>query len=110
MIFAWDEDNRDHVGKHAVRPDEAEYVGTRAEPPFPRPVGNGKWLVWGRTGRERSLQVVFAFLPDERIDPELFSAADLLTFAGGEAEAVRVIHAMEMTEAQKRQYRRLKGR
>jgi hypothetical protein len=110
MIFAWDAENEDHIGRHAVAPDEAEYVVRRARPPYPRPIGEGKSLVWGRTAHGRYLQVVFAYPPDDRVDRESLGAADLLAFAGGEAEVVRVIHAMELTDEQKKQYRRLKGR
>ena len=56
-----------------------------ARRPWPEKIGNGKWRVWGQTPGGLYLQVIYAFSPQD---------------------VVFVIHAMELTEAQKRQYRR----
>ena len=59
MIFAWDEVNRDHIAKHAVTLQEAEYVVRGARPPFPQTVEGDKFVVWGPAESGRLLQVIF---------------------------------------------------
>jgi hypothetical protein len=109
VIFIWNDDNVDHIAKHGVTPDEAEYVVDHAKPPFPRAAGDGKFIVWGRAAYGSYLQVGFVFLPDERVDVGLLDPFQLLDFQAG-AEVVYVFHAMPLTDDQKRQYRKLKGR
>jgi uncharacterized DUF497 family protein len=55
MLFAWDEQNVDHISKHGVRPEEAEFVADNAEPPWPEQKGDDKLLVWGATESGRLL-------------------------------------------------------
>jgi uncharacterized DUF497 family protein len=109
VIFAWNERNTQHIGKHGVEPGEAEYVVRHAKPPFPRRMGEEKLLVWGRGADGAYLQVVFVYLPDERVKLSEFSAAEVAAFEAGE-RVILVIHAMEMTNDMKRQYRKLRGR
>jgi uncharacterized DUF497 family protein len=85
--FRWNPWNIEHVGRHSVDPDEAEEVVESARSPFPRRIGDEKWIVWGRTEAGRQLQVVFVL--DE--DGTAF-----------------VIHARELTEVEKRRERRLR--
>jgi uncharacterized DUF497 family protein len=65
--FRWNADNVRHVGEHGVWPEEAEHVVRRATRPFPRHIGNGKYLVWGQTAQGTYLQVIFVFSPPEMI-------------------------------------------
>jgi hypothetical protein len=57
--FRWNAHNADHVGRHGVAPVEAEYVIRRARAPFPRAIGDGKYLVRGQTENGDYLQVIF---------------------------------------------------
>jgi hypothetical protein len=45
MIFAWDEKNCEHLAKHHVSPEEAEWVVAHAQPPFPSQIGDGKLVI-----------------------------------------------------------------
>jgi uncharacterized DUF497 family protein len=107
MLFSWDEWNVEHIDEHGVSPAEAEHVVKRAEPPFPREIGEGKYKVWGRTQDGRYLQVVFVYRSDDEIDYEGISLTDLLAVEAGEGPLLYVIHAMELTPNMKRQYRKL---
>jgi uncharacterized DUF497 family protein len=89
MDFRWNEWNSEHVGKHGVRPEEAEYVVRNARPPYPEERGDDKWRVWGQGSDGRYLQVIFV------LDP---------------SDTPYVIHARPLTEREKRQYRRRKRR
>jgi hypothetical protein len=109
VIFQWDEDNVGHIAEHGIGPDETEYVVEHASPPFPRAAGDGKFIVWGRTQDGSQLQVGFVYLPDERVEIPRLKVADILEFQEN-AKVLYVFHAMPMTAAQKRQYRKLKGR
>lgn len=107
MIFQWSDGNEEHIAKHGVRPSEAQYVVEHALPPFPRGIEDEKQLVWGQTEAGRFLQVIFVYLADEQVDFPSLSPVDRIGFQGGEVVRL-VIHAMSMTNDQKRQYRRLK--
>ena len=109
VIFQWDDDNVGHIAEHGIRRDEAEYVVEHAAPPFPRSAGNGKFMVWGRAPDSSFLQVGFVHLPDDRVEIDRLEPHEVLDFQAG-AQVLYVFHAMPMTEEQKRQYRKLKGR
>jgi uncharacterized DUF497 family protein len=83
--FRWNDWNIEHIADHGVGVDEAEFVVNHARPPYPEKIRDGKWRVWGRTSRGTYLQVIYIFSPND---------------------VVFVIHAMPLTETQKRQYRR----
>jgi len=83
--FRWNAWNIDHVGRHGVEPAEAEEIVEEAEAPFPRKIREDKRFVWGSTSGGRMLQVVF-ILDDDG--------------------TVFVIHARDLTDREKRQYRR----
>lgn len=108
MIFAWDDENIDHTSRHAVTPAEAEYIVERADPPFPQKVGGGKIRVWGRTAKGRLLQVIYVLKCQSAV---AYGSIEPLDWAALEddpnAKIVRVIHAMELTDDMKRQFRRL---
>jgi len=72
---------------HGVYPAEAEIVVATARSPFPRSLGDGKYLVWGAGNGGRLLQVIFVISDDDRI---------------------YVIHARMLNNAEKR--RRNRGR
>lgn len=85
MEFKWIHWNVEHIARHGVTPEEAEAAVRSARRPFPRSVGEGKLLVWGRSAGGRWLQVVFVVEVDER---------------------VFVIHARPLTDREKRRLRR----
>jgi uncharacterized DUF497 family protein len=83
--FRWNDWNTEHIGTHGVTVMEAETVIRQARSPYPRKIGDDKWLVWGQGRGGRFLQVIFVLDPDE---------------------AVYVIHARPLTEQEKRRNRR----
>ena len=105
VIFAWDEWNIDHVAGHGVSPYEAEFVIRESEAPWPQQKGDGKLVAWGPTETGRLLQVIFVLKAPDEIEFESLTADE---WAGLDEDdrAVYVIHAMELTAAMKRLYRR----
>jgi hypothetical protein len=85
MEFRWNDWNVEHIAQHGVRPDDAETAVERAARSFPRKIEEDKWLVWGRGLGGRWLQVVYLLDDDD---------------------ALFVIHARELTAAEKRRLRR----
>jgi uncharacterized DUF497 family protein len=81
--FEWDESNIGHVARHQYLPDEVEEVF--AEGCHVRRSREGRYLAYGRTFAGRMTLAVFQRLPGRR---------------------VRVITAREMSEKERRQYRR----
>lgn len=82
--FRWNEWNVDHIAGHGVRSGEAQYVVERPARGFPRYDGGRKYRAWGQTAAGRYLQVVYIFSPPG---------------------VVYVIHARDLTEAEKRRLR-----
>ena len=85
MAFRWNNWNLYHATKHGVEPEEAEGVVRRARPPFPEYCGDERWVVWGQGEGGRFLQVVFLLDEDG---------------------TVYIIHARQLTEQEKRRFRR----
>lgn len=91
MDFDWDDDNVEHMSGHGVEPEETEEA---LLDPHRRPeaaynaLGERRYAGLGRTEDGRLLFVVF-------------------TRRGG---ALRVISARDATDAEKRRYRRRRGR
>ena len=85
--FRWNTWNVEHIAKHGVTPDEAEYVVNHASAPYPRFQGDEKCLVRGQTVAGRYLQAIYVFDP---------------------ADEVFVIHARPLTDREKRRLRRSK--
>jgi hypothetical protein len=83
--FRWNEWNFDHIARHGVAPDEAEYVVTHPSRGFPRYDGEGKYRAWGQSPAGRYLQVLYIFSPPG---------------------VVYVIHARPLTDTEKRRLRR----
>jgi uncharacterized DUF497 family protein len=88
LDFRWNTWNVQHIAEHGILVSEAEYVADRAGRSYPKKIGKGKWLVIGQTAVGRYLQVIYVD------DPK--------------ADTVYVIHARELTDGEKRRYRRRK--
>ena len=86
MDFRWNHWNRDHLGEHGVDPAEAARVVLLARRPFPRQIGEDKYIVWGHGSGGRMLQVIYLVEDDG-------------TFF--------IIHARPLTETEKRRWRRI---
>ena len=88
MVFAhfeWDDRNLEHIARHDVDQDEAEAV-IDLNPLILRTT-DGKYLAYGQTDEGRQLLVVFVRKPEV---------------------VVRVITARDLSESEKRKYRRRK--
>ncbi len=106
MIFAWDERNVAHIGKHSVTPREAEFLVRHVRSPFPESTRDGKFRAWGQTQEGRYLQVVFVYSEDEDVDIKSLDPLDRLVFADGLESVIYVVHARELEESEKKQLRR----
>ena len=84
-LFRWNAHNIEHIAEHGVTAEEVEAVISDAQPPFPRMIGDDKYLVWGQTENGDYLQVIFIYSPPEMI---------------------YVIHARPMTDREKSRLRR----
>lgn len=85
MEFRWNDWNLDHIAEHGVTPEEAETVVSNSRRPYPRELGQGKFIVWGRGSGGRLLQVIFIYDEDGTI---------------------YVIHSRPLDEREKRLFRR----
>ena len=65
MQFRWIDWNLDHIAEHGVSAEEAEMVVKSAKKPFPRKIGDEKWIVVGRGRGGRFLQVIYLTDPDK---------------------------------------------
>lgn len=81
--FEWDQRNIDHLADHEVEPDEAEAV--LDNDPLILRTGDGKYLAYGQTDEGRYLLVVFVRKP---------------------GPLVQVITARDLTDAEKKRFRR----
>lgn len=111
IVFAWDDWNREHVKKHGSNAGDAKYIVEHAEPPFPREMGGGKYLVWGRTASGDYIEVIFAFRVPEDLsftDLDLLDWGTLIDYPG--TVSIYICHAMPMKTKQLRQYRRIRSK
>lgn len=109
VIFVWDDWNKEHVKKHGSRQSDASYVVEHSEDPFPREIGNDKYLVWGRTHSGDLLEVVFALRLPAEIEFTSLSLLDWSAFIDyGVVVGVYICHAMPMKAKQVSQYRKLR--
>ena len=83
--YRWNDANVEHIERHGVSPEEAEYFIDDASHQFPRAIGDGKFLVWGKTEDGHYLQVIFIYSPPG---------------------FVYVIHARPLTKGERKQFRR----
>jgi hypothetical protein len=104
--YSWNDWNIGHIARHNVTQAEARYVVERAQRPYPQHVRDGKWCVRGKTAAGRWLQVVYVYPDDANVDPDSLSVADLLAYSDGLATIVYIIHARDLTDADKRQTRK----
>jgi hypothetical protein len=110
FVFAWDEWNSQHVTKHDCNSADASYIVEHAEPPFPREIGDDKFLIWGQNTDGRYLQVVFAFKLPEELEFTSLTFLDWSALIDYQATvAIYVIHCMPLTSRQLRQYRKLRS-
>jgi len=107
VIFAYDEWNREHVGKHGVNRIDAEYVVENAAAPYPQRIERGKFIVYGPDCAGRIIEVVFAFRTADRVDFESLDLSQLEELTQkADAVAVYIIHAMPIAGRTKKRYRR----
>lgn len=105
LLFAWDEWSIDHTAKHQVTPAEAELVIETAEAPWPQEKGDDKFVVWGPTDVGRLLQVIFVLKVPEELAFDALTIEEWAELDESD-EVIYVIHAIELTPAMKRQYRK----
>jgi uncharacterized DUF497 family protein len=108
-MIVWTSRNIDHLAKHDVSPEEATHVLEHAKPPFPSPIGEGKYVVWGQTSEGRHLQVIFVYRAVETISLEEVEPHRRLDLQEVDWVVYR-IHARELTAGEKRRFRRRRGR
>src|SRR5437868_2748059 len=106
MSFSWDTWNRPHIAKHGVSQQEAQYIVERRAAPFPRDIGDGKYLVRGQTEAGRYLQVIYTFKSDEDMDYESMDLEAIIALSDEVSPIYYVVHARDLTEREKRAYRR----
>jgi uncharacterized DUF497 family protein len=107
-IFLWSWRNREHLAKHGVDPAEARFVVENVQPPYPQWLGEKKFNVWGSTRSGRLLQVIFVTVPTEDVQAEEYAELERherMAVAAG-ARGVRIIHARELTNNEKRRRKR----
>ena len=85
MEFRWNEWNIDHIARHGVNSEEAEYVVSHAQRSYPQTREDDKWRVVGRGRGDRWVHVIFIFVPED---------------------VVFVIHARPLTDREKRRERK----
>jgi len=88
-----------------VTPLEAEFVVENVEPPWPDQKGEDKLLVWGPTEAGRLLQVIFVLKVPEEIEFESLTIEEWADL-GEDDKIVYVVHAVDLTPAMKRLYRK----
>ena len=105
VLFVWDEWNIDHIGRHAVTRADAEEAVRSASEPWPEQKGEDKYVVWAATHVGRLLQVIFVLKTPDEVEFESLTI-DQWADLGEDDQLVYVIHAMELTPAMKKLYRR----
>jgi len=83
--FRWNEWNIEKIQRHGLTIEDVEFVVNNARRPFPRPIGNEKWLVVGPTRSGRVIHAIY------------------LAGVGG---GLFVIHARPLTPNERRRQRR----
>jgi uncharacterized DUF497 family protein len=83
--FRWIDWNVQKMESHGLVVREVEHVVNNARRPYPKPIGNEKWIVIGATSSGRMIQVIY--LVDN--DGSLF-----------------VIHARPLTDKECKRHRR----
>ncbi|MGD0139834.1 MAG: hypothetical protein ABSD28_13225 [Tepidisphaeraceae bacterium] len=110
IVFAWDDWNKKHVTKHGSNEADAKYIVSHAEDPFPRDMGDGKYLVWGKTASGDYLEVIFAFRVPEDLEFLALGVLDWGVLIDYPATVpIYICHAMPMKSKQLRRYKKLRS-
>jgi uncharacterized DUF497 family protein len=100
-VFVWRPRNIEHIAKHGVSPQEAKYVVEHASRRYPQRIGEGRYIVRGRTAGGRAIQVIFLVLSDDAVDVELLDLVERMLFEEGN-EVLYVIHARDLSRTESR--------
>ena len=65
--FRWIAWNIGKVEGHGLAAEDVEHVVNNARRPYPKPLGNEKWLVIGPTRGGRVIQAIYLVDSDERL-------------------------------------------
>jgi uncharacterized DUF497 family protein len=65
--FRWIDWNIEKVNGHGLAGSDVEEVVNAARRPYPKPIGNEKWLVIGSTGGGMVIQVIYLVDADEKL-------------------------------------------
>jgi uncharacterized DUF497 family protein len=84
--FRWNDWNRQHIARHGIVPEQAEYVVLNPRRRYPSYEGDGRWMVRGQDANGLYIQVVYV--------------------VDSEDETVYVIDARSLTDREKRSVRR----
>ncbi|HSZ55529.1 MAG TPA: hypothetical protein VK797_07715 [Tepidisphaeraceae bacterium] len=105
LFFLWNDQLEEHAERHGVMRADAELVVRNARDPYPEPIGDDKYRVWGRTRAGQFVQVIFVWKELDAIEWRQFTLPMLAAVWDDDAIFVVVIHAMPMTAEMKRRYR-----
>ncbi len=101
MFFIWNPRNREHIAKHGVTKEEADFVVRRASPPFPEKMADSKLKVWGPTAEGRLLQVIYVLRALEELNFDELPM-NIVMLLSPDEELPYVIHARDLTTRQER--------
>jgi hypothetical protein len=65
--FRWNDWNTEQATKHGCTIGEIQSIVRYAGRGFPKYVGNGKWLVYGRGTGDRMIEVIYVLDSDDTI-------------------------------------------
>ena len=65
--FRWIAWNIGKIEGHGLTISEVEYVVNHARQPYPKPIGNEKWIVIGPTLTGRAIQAIYLVDPDDTL-------------------------------------------
>ena len=102
--FVWQDKNVQHIARHRVTPEEAEYVVAHCRAPYPEYIGDNKFRARSRTRTGRYLQVIYVFAVDAA--DIHWDKVDLTLTDPDNPDLLYVIHAMELPDREKRRFRR----
>jgi uncharacterized DUF497 family protein len=107
IYFYWTTKNAEHIAEHGVTIGEAEYVVLNPARGYPLVQADAKLLVRGQTPQGQYIQVIYVMLDDatevDFRDVDLF-ALELAT------DAIFVVHARPLTDAERAAIRKRKDK
>ena len=77
--------------------------------PYPRAAGDGKWKVWGRTKDGRLLQVIYILRDIDKVGIHELPP-HIMMLAAPDQTVHYVIHARDLTDSERQQFRRKRGK